>query len=170
MENNLINTLPRYIRPAAKFVRHQERPAGLSTSRYIQDVCTCLIPKVVFSRSKEDLAENSFLELSEESLIYFLPTILGQRIARRICSKVLPNDLKTEVATTGVELLEKAKNSALQKEKNKRLLPVKAAIALVAMLIPLTEYSLNYIKNLMTLKIFNKSYFKNISSLELKKE
>ena len=170
MEKNLINTLPQYMRPAAKFIRHQEKPAGLSTSRYIQDVCTCLIPKVVFSRSKEDLAENAFLELSEESLIYFVPTILGQRVARKIFAKVLPNDLKAEVATTGVELLEKAKTSTLQKAKNKRLLPVKAAIALAAMLIPLTEYSLNYIKNLMTLKIFKKSDFKNIASLESNNE
>ena len=34
------------------------------------------------------------------------------------------------------------------------------------MAIPLTEFSLNYIKNLMTLKVFNKSDFKNIASLE----
>ena len=34
------------------------------------------------------------------------------------------------------------------------------------MAIPLTEFSLNYIKNLMTLKLFNKSDFKNIASLE----
>ena len=38
------------------------------------------------------------------------------------------------------------------------------------MAIPLTEFSLNYIKNLMTLKIFNKSDFKNIASLENSQE
>ena len=54
----------------------------------------------------------------------------------------------------------------LTKENNKKVLPVKAAIALAATAIPLTEYSLNYIKNLMTLKLFNKSDFKNIASLE----
>ena len=84
--NNTINNLPRVIRPAAKFVRHQEQAAGLSTSRFIQDVTTCLVPKVVFSRSKEDLAENAFLEVSEETLIYFVPAILGQRVARSIFS------------------------------------------------------------------------------------
>ena len=163
--DNLINTLPKALKPAAKFVRHQEQASGLSTSRFIQDVTTCLIPKAVFSRSLADLTENTFLEVSEETLIYFVPTILGQQIARKVFSKGLTPDLKKEVATTGVELMEKA-----DKVKNKKVLPVKAAIALAAMAIPLTEYSLNYIKNLMTLKIFNKSDFKNIASLENTKE
>ena len=162
----LINTLPKHIRPAAKFIRHQEQASGLSTSRFIQDVSTCLIPKAVFSRSKEDLAENTFLEVSEETLIYFVPTILGQHIARTAFSKGLDSKSKEKVATTGVELLENAKNNPLVKHNNKKILPVKAAIALAAMAIPLTEFSLNYIKNLMTLKVFNKSDFKNIASLE----
>lgn len=159
-DTNLINTLPKSIKPAARFVRHQEQASGLSTSRFIQDVTTCLIPKAVFSRSLADLTENTFLETSEETLIYFIPTILGERVARKVFSRGLDKNLKKEVATTGVELLEKnAKN-------NKKILPVKAAIALAAMAIPLTEFSLNYVKNLMTLKIFKKSDFKNIASLE----
>ena len=166
----LINSLPKSLRPAAKFVRHQEQAAGLSTSRFIQDVTTCLIPKAVFSRSLADLTENTFLETSEETLIYFVPTLLGEKVARRAFSKNLTPKLKKEVATTGVELLEKANKNNLLKQNNKKTLPVKAAIALTAMAIPLTEYSLNYIKNLMTLKIFKKSDFKNIASLENTKE
>ncbi len=162
--NKIINTLPRNIRPAAKFVRHQEEAAGLSTSRFVQDVSTCLVPKVVFSRSKEDLAENAFLEISEETLIYFVPALLGQKVARTVFSKNLPQTLKHEVATTGVELLNKGNKN------NNKIMPVKAAIALTAMAIPLTEFSLNYIKNLMTLKVFKKSDFKNIASLEQKEE
>lgn len=164
-DKNLINTLPKPLKPAAKFVRHQEQASGLSTSRFIQDVTTCLIPKAVFSRSLADLTENTFLETSEETLIYFVPTIIGERVARKVFSKGLDKNLKKEVATTGVELLEKG-----NKAKNKQILPVKAAISLAAMAIPLTEFSLNYIKNLMTLKIFNKSDFKNIASLENSQE
>lgn len=161
---NLINTLPKPLKPAARFVRHQEQASGLSTSRFIQDVTTCLIPKAVFSRSLADLTENTFLETSEETLIYFVPTILGERVARKVFSSGLDKDLKKEVAATGVELLEK------NGKNNKKILPVKAAIALAAMAIPLTEFSLNYIKNLMTLKIFKKSDFKNIASLENNQE
>lgn len=163
--NNMIDSLPRVIRPAAKFVRHKEQASGLSTTRFVQDVTTCLIPKAVFSRSKADLAENSFLEISEETLIYLVPAILGEKVARKLFSQGLSDKLKKEAATTGVELLQKG-----NKTKNKELLPVKAAISLVAMAIPLTEFSLNYIKNLMTLKIFKKSDFKSIASLASKEE
>ena len=156
----LIDTLPKSLKPVAKFIRHKDQAAGLSTTRFIQDVSTSLLPKVVFSRSIADLTENTFLETSEEALIYFVPTILGEKVARKIFSKGLNNDLKKDVATTGVELLEKGV------AKNKKVIPVKAAIALAAMAIPLTEFSLNYIKNLMTLKLFKKSDFKNIASLE----
>ena len=119
-DKNLINTLPKPLKPAAKFVRHQEQASGLSTSRFIQDVTTCLIPKAVFSRSLADLTENTFLETSEETLIYFVPTILGERVARKIFSKGLDKNLKKEVATTGVELLEKEqekRNKEIYKEK-----------------------------------------------------
>lgn len=166
----LINSLPKKLKPVARFLRHQESASGLSTTRYIQDVSTCLIPKAVFSRSIEDLTENTFLETSEEALIYLSPTILGQYVARKAFSKGLPNNLKNDVAETGVNLLKKAENNILQKENNKKILPVKAGIALAATAIPLTEFSLNYIKNLMTLKLFNKSDFKNIASLENNQE
>ena len=166
----LINTLPKRLRPIARFLRHQESASGLSTTRYIQDVSTCLIPKAVFSRSIEDLTENTFLETSEEALIYLSPTLLGEYVARKSFSKGLSPDLKKDVAETGVNLLKKAEKNALTKENNKKVLPVKAAIALAATAIPLTEFSLNYIKNLMTLKLFNKSDFKNIASLEKNQE
>ena len=161
----LINTLPKRLKPAARFLRHQESASGLSTTRYIQDVSTCLIPKAFFSRSIEDLTENTFLETSEEALIYLSPVLLGEYIARKGFSKNLSAELKKEVAETGVDLLKKGNSLT-----NKKVLPVKAAIALAATAIPLTEFSLNYIKNLMTLKLFNKSDFKNIASLENNQE
>ena len=166
----LINKLPNRYKPIARFLRHQESASGLSTTRYIQDVSTCLIPKAVFSRSIEDLTENTFLETSEEALIYLSPILVGEHLARKGFSKNLPHDLKKDVAETGVNLLKKGEFDKLVKENNKKVLPVKAAIALAATAIPLTEFSLNYIKNLMTLKLFNKSDFKNIASLENNKE
>ncbi len=161
---NLINTLPKGLKPAAKFVRIQDQASGLSTTRFVQDVSTCLIPKAVFSRSLADLTENTFLETSEETLIYLVPAVLGEKVSRKIFSKGLDENLKKEVAAKGVTLVEKGGKN------NKQVLPVKAAIALAAMAIPLTEFSLNYIKNLMTLKLFKKSDFKNIASLENNQE
>ena len=160
MKHLTIDNLPKYLRPAAKFIKHKEEASGLSTSRFVQDFSVCMIPKATFSRSLPDLCENLFLEGAEESLIYFTPALLGQKVARKLFSKNLSENLKKEIATPAVKLLEK------KSEDNKKVLPVKAAIALAATIIPLTEFSLNYIKNLLTLKVFKKSDFKNIASLE----
>ena len=116
MSNNInffINTLPKTVKPIAKFLRHQESASGLSTTRYIQDVSTCLVPKAVFSRSKEDLAENTFLETTEEALMYVSPAILGEKVARKVFSTGLDNNLKKEVSETGVNLLNKAKKQEI---------------------------------------------------------
>lgn len=164
MTNVTIDNLPKYLRPAARFVRHKEQASGLSTSRFIQDFSVCMIPKATFSRSLPDLSENVFLEGAEESLIYFTPAILGEKAARKILSKNLPENLKSEVSKHTTTLLKENKAS------NRKILPIKAAIALSATIIPLTEFSLNYIKNLMTLKVFKKSDFKNIAALENKTE
>ena len=152
------------LKDASKIIGIQEGGAGLSNIRFIQDSATGLVPKAVFARSKADLGENTFLELSESVLVYYFPTILGEGIFRKLYSKKLPADLKKQIATPAVDLL-KANNPSV----NKKLLPVKAALALSAFAIPLVEYTLNYFKNLMTLKVFKQSDFENIANLNKKK-
>lgn len=164
MHITLINTLAQPLKSAAKFINHQEQASGLSTSRFIQDTGTCLLPKAVFSRSAADLAENTFLELSESGLVYFAPALIGEKITRKIFSKNLNSEAKKLVSTPAVKLL------ANKTPVNKQVLPVKAAIALSAMLIPLTEFTLNYFKNIFTIKAFNKADFNNIAALENKTE
>lgn len=152
------------LKVASKIIGIQEGGAGLSNIRFIQDSATGLVPKAVFARSKADLGENTFLELSESILVYYFPTILGEGIFRKLYSKKLSTDLKKQISTPAVDLL-KTNNEAV----NKKLLPVKAALALSAFAIPLVEYTLNYFKNLMTLKIFKQSDFENIANLNKKK-
>lgn len=152
------------LKAASKIIGIQEGGAGLSNIRFIQDSATGLIPKAVFARSKADLGENTFLELSESVLVYYFPAILGEGIFRKIYSKKLPNELKKQVSTPAVKLL-KVNNEAV----NKKLLPVKAALALSAFAIPLVEYTLNYFKNLLTLKVFKQSDFENIANLNKNK-
>lgn len=164
MSITLINTLAQPLKTAAKFINHNEQPSGLSTSRFIQDTGTCLVPKAVFARSKADLAENAFLELAESGLVYFVPALIGEKIARKAFSKNLNAQAKNMVAISASALMEQ-KNSL-----SKQVLPVKAAIALSALLIPLTEFTLNYFKNLMTLKVFKKGDFNNIANLTKEKE
>lgn len=148
------------LRAASKIIAVQEGGAGLSNIRFLQDSATGLIPKAVFARSKADLGENSFLELSESLLVYYCPTILGEKIFRKIYSKKLPQNLKQQISTPAQNLL---KNGNVM--DNKKLMPVKAALALGAFAIPLIEFTLNYVKNLMTLKVFKQSDFENIANL-----
>ena len=160
MQINLINTLSNPLKAAARFVNSQEQASGLSTSRFIQDTGTCLVPKATFARSKADLAENAVLELSESALVYFAPALIGEKIARKAFSKNL-NKAEKEMVSMSAKKLMQMKNPAA-----KKVLPVKAAIALTAMLIPLTEFTLNYFKNLFTLKVFKKGDFNTIAALD----
>lgn len=145
------------LKTAAKIVSIQEGGAGLSNIRFIQDTATGLIPKAVFARSLADLSENSFLELSESVLVYYCPALLG-KIFKNIYAKNLSPEMKNFITTPAAELLKKG-------GKYKQLMPIKAAIALGAFAIPLIEFTLNYIKNLMTLKVFKQGNFENIANL-----
>ena len=164
MTYNLINTLPNTLKHASKLVAYQEGASGLSASRLIQDTGTCLLPKATFSRSKADLAENTFLEVSENCIVYLGPAVIGEKCARQIFSKNLSSQEKELIAKSVKDL-----NKLAPQVKNK-ILPIKAAIALTAMIIPLAEFSLSYLKNLFTLKVFKKSDFQNIASLEKNEE
>ena len=152
------------LKAASSIIKVQEGGAGLSNIRFIQDSATGLLPKAVFARSKADLAENSFLELSESVLVYYFPAILGEGIFRKLYARKLPQELKNQVSKPAAQLLKKD-----APQINKKLIPVKAAIALSAFAIPLVEYTLNYFKNLMTLKVFKQSDFENIANLNKNK-
>ncbi len=164
MQVTLLNTLSQPLRSVAKFVNSQEQASGLSTTRFIQDTGTCLVPKAVFARSKADLAENSFLELLESALVYFVPALVGEKLARKIFSRGLGQNEKKLVASSASELMK------MNNPVAKKVLPVKAAIALTALVIPFTEFTLNYFKNLFTLKLFHKGDFNGIANLEKSKE
>lgn len=154
------------LKAASKILSIQEGGAGLSNIRFIQDTATGLAPKAVFARSKADLGENTFLELSESLLVYYCPAILGEGVFRKLYSKKLPQNLKQKLSVPAKNLLKE--NNVLE---NKKLMPVKAALALGGFAIPLIEYTLNYFKNLMTLKVFKQANFDNIANLtQTKKE
>ena len=106
MQINLINTLSNPLKAAARFVNSQEQASGLSTSRFIQDTGTCLVPKATFARSKADLAENAVLELSESALVYFAPALIGEKIARKAFSKNLNKAEKEMVSMSAQKLMQ----------------------------------------------------------------
>lgn len=167
--NKLIQNLPSHIKPIAKHFQKQESKGGasLANSRFIQDTMTNFAPKAVFSRSKADFFDMGFLELTESMLVYYCPPLIGEKIFRKAYSKGLDNKLCKKISKP-LEILNNDKT--LKAEELKKIKPVKAAIALSSMFIPLTEFTLNFFKNLFTLKVFKQSDFDNIANLNKTKE
>ena len=161
---NLTNTLSKKSKLLAKFINLQESEADLSTSRICQELATNLLPKSIFARSFVDLCDNGFREIIENILVYICPKLLGEGIFRKLYTKKIPANIKESIVTPAVELLEK------HNPNNKKLMPIKAAIAVSALAIPLAEYSLSYVKNLFTLKLFKQADFNNIANLNKDKK
>jgi len=175
-----MKSLSRTQRLKATFVNLQEDETKLSTQRLGQEFVTNLLPKAVFARSVVDLCDNAFREILENIIVYLGPKFVGENIFRKIYSEKLGNGLKNTVATEAKDLLSNSKilsndtkeiKEAKKKliEDNKTLMSVKAAIAVSALAIPLAEYSLSYVKNLFTLKMFKQADFNNIANLNKEK-
>lgn len=146
------------------FIKSQE---NLSSTRFIQDTATNWLPKAVFSRSKADFAEMSFLEFLESGIFYFAPPVVGEHLMRnKIFKSIQPKEIKDKV----VELIPKGvdsikNNKTISETVKKQSIATKAGIALACACIPIAEYNLSFAKNLFTLKTFKKADFNNIANL-----
>ena len=158
-----INVNP-FLQGARSFIAMQEGGNGLSHTRFLQNTTIGIAPKATFARSKADLCESIFLEVTEGFLLYYGPVLLGEKLLRGIYSKNLSENLKNMVSKPATELL-KTPSAA-----NKRLLPVKAALALSFMAIPLGQFVTTFAKNLFTLKLFKQGNFDNIANLDKSKK
>ena len=152
-------------RAAEIFIKSQE---NLSSTRFVQDTVTNWLPKAVFSRSKADFAEMSFLEFIESAIFYFSLPILGEKVFRNglfkaIQPKNIRNAVNKEIPNKVSEILS---NKNLTKEIKNQAIATKAGILLACLAIPVAEYTLSFAKNLFTLKTFKKSNFNNIANLD----
>ena len=147
------------------FLKSQE---NLSSTRFIQDTATNWFPKAIFSRSKADFAEMSFLEFIESAIFYFATPILGEKLFRNCIfkhfqPKALQNKINEQLPKTVEQI---TKNTALTEEVQRRAIATKAGILLACAIVPVAEYTLSFAKNLFTLKTFKKSNFNNIANLD----
>lgn len=146
------------------FIKSQE---NLSSTRFIQDTATNWAPKAIFSRSKADFAEMSFLEFTESAIFYFASPILGEKIFRNAFNKFSPDNIKNavneQIPKTVNEIIQ---NKSLQENVKKQAIATKAGILLACAIIPAAEYTLSFAKNLFTLKKFKTSNFNNIANLD----
>ena len=147
------------------FIKSQE---NLSSTRFIQDTATNWLPKAIFSRSKADFAEMSFLEFLESGIFYFAPPVLGEHLFRnKIFKSIQKPEIKdkvTELIPKSVEAIKNNKN--LTEGLKRQTIATKAGIALACASIPVAEYNLSFAKNLFTLKTFKKADFNNIANLD----
>lgn len=149
---------------AHAFVRSQE---NLSSTRFIQDTVTNWMPKAVFSRSKADFAEMSFLEFIESAIFYFASPILGEMIFRNGLFKAIqPKEIQKNINNLiPKSVSEITKNNNISDTIKNSAITTKAGILLACLAIPVAEYTLSFAKNLFTLKMFHKSNFNNIAAL-----
>ncbi len=159
------NTLSGGAKLADLFIRSQE---NLSSTRFIQDTATNWLPKAIFSRSKADFAEMSFLEFLESGIFYFASPILGEKLFRNVIFKNFqPKNLKNAInEQIPKSLKEITTNPNLSKAIKNNAIASKAGIILACTAIPIAEYTLSFAKNLFTLKAFKKSNFNNIANLD----
>ncbi len=161
----ILNTLSGGAKLADLFIRSQE---NLSSTRFIQDTATNWLPKAIFSRSKADFAEMSFLEFLESGIFYFASPILGEKLFRNVIFKNFqPKNLKNAInEQIPKSLKEITTNPNLSKAIKNNAIASKAGIILACTAIPVAEYTLSFAKNLFTLKAFKKSNFNNIANLD----
>ena len=163
---NLIETLSKTSQRVAKFVAMQESDAELATTRFAQDIVVNWIPKVPFSRSKADFGDTFVQEFGENIAVYYGPKLLGEKLFRKLYAKKLDPNLEKMVSTSTEDLLNKNTKS----EDMEQIMPIKAAIAVSTLAIPIFIYALSYIKNLLTMKVFNQANFNNIANLNKDKK
>lgn len=162
-ENYLFDGMEKSLKPLNTFVKSQE---NLSHTRFFQDVMTNWVPKVVFTRSLADFTEMTFLEFTESTLFYFAPPALGvffKNTFSNLAPKPIREEVSKNISRVSTEILKEAKSPS--NIIAKRAVATKAAILLACVSIPAAEYALSFAKNLLTLKLFNKSDFNNVVNL-----
>lgn len=161
----LIDSLSKKDKLVARFINLQESEADLAVQRIGQELTTNLLPKALLARGVVDLCDNAFREIFENIIVYLGPKFVGENIFRKIYSKKLNAGLDSKITTKAADLLKEKTTS-----ENKKLMSVKAALAVSALAIPLAEYSLSYVKNLFTLHMFKQADFNNIANLNKNKK
>lgn len=157
---NLIREIPnRKIKLAAKGLKLYDDDKQFANVRFTQDLIVNWVPKIPFSRSLADFGDMTAMEIPENFLAYYCGKFLNNALFKKIVLRKASPELKTKVADSAKDLI--GNNDSTSKDAISK----KAALAICGLAIPLAEYSLCYLKNIFTLRVFNKSDFNNIANL-----
>jgi hypothetical protein len=140
----------------------EEAGQGLSHRKFLQDTLSVWAPKTLFTRSLAEFTEMSFLEFVESAFFYYSPSALSRNLFQHAFTKASGKSFSPAlIAKTHKELV------AHHADKLTHVLPVKAAVILgsVGTAGIFGEYSLNFVKNLLTETVFKKNKFSDVVGL-----
>lgn len=146
-------------RGLGNFVALSEGTMGNQHLRFLQHVGAVWAPKAAVSRSIPELAELSFLEFVETAFFYYSMPFFANNVFKNAFSKLAPKAFNPKLLTQTFSELTKNPANA------KAALPIKAAIILASMGTIVGEYSLSFVKNLITEKAFRLNKFSDVVAL-----
>jgi hypothetical protein len=140
---------------------------GRSHITCLQDTLVALVPKAMVSRSKAELSEVGFLEILESALIYYSVPLLGGPGFKKLFGSFLPKKNRALLTEPLHELEKQVTSGKLLKDEFHHVLAAKGAI--IATGLTLTgiggEYIINYLRNLLTFRVFNMDKFSDVVNL-----
>lgn len=131
------------------------KESGVSHVRAIQDMTTGIPPKLFLARSAGEFVENGINETAEIGLVYYMQGLLAKAFKPLLAK----NTAKESLTTPAREILESA-------NPDKNLISKKGALAIACLGVPVAEYSLCFLKNLFTLKVFKQGDFNKLANLD----
>lgn len=175
----------------ANFTAMKESAAGASVILFIQDTMAVWLPKMMVVRSLAEGIEATFLEIVESGLFYFTAPLLAEHVFSHMMHKRLgdnvekltdgsknPNYIhRTDMAISMDALDKKVNLDKLTKEfthgvgskvvgqQAKKIVALKLATILATVSVVTMEYSLSFVKNLLTLGLFKTGDFNEVANL-----
>jgi len=146
-------------RALGNFVSLSEGTMGNQHLRFLQHAGAVWAPKALVHRSLPELAELSFLEFVETAFFYYSMPFFANKVFKNTLSKLAPKAVNPKLLTQTFAQLSKNPTAF------KAAIPVKAAIILASMGTIVGEYSLSFVKNLITEKAFRLNKFSDVVAL-----
>ena len=141
----------------------KERAGGQMHVQFAQDVSILWAPKAAISRSWVELFETTFVEFAESAFFYYVTPLLAGFGLSKVFPKILPKTIRPSAKVMATPL------STLKAAQRATTMPIKLAIAAASIGVgALGNFSLNFVKNVVTEKGFKQNDFSSIAGLEHK--
>lgn len=162
-KNSLFNAhlkkAPLYQKMLGQLLSIKEMPKGLSHAKFFQETGLIWLPKMLVSRSATERFEISFLEFVESAYNYYCSPYLGEKVFKQAAQALSPFKVAGQYLTKPL--------AEVPKHLVKHVVPLKAATILSSVLMATIagNYSLHFVKNLLTEKTFHQNKFSDVINL-----